>query len=236
MIIATIVILHLLEKFMVHASKPETAWKVALVPSISIQLTWMDALVLLASSVGMWGIARADRIMMRIQLIVSTAVLQNKDQYILNNLRQSWVRAYESNKNVILDIQREFRCQGFANPEDVMVQMPELYGALTGCQLPLIQRFGSKMYSIGVMTMIIRLIQFVGIFLLSFVLHQLRVADDEADMEEDEEMPEDESKMPLMNEALYHDDSDASSVDLITFNDDEKFALTETNQTVVLTT
>jgi hypothetical protein len=68
------------------------------------------------------------------------------------------------------------------------------------------------------------------------VLHQLRVADDEADMEEDEEMPEDESKMPLMNEALYHDDSDASSVDLITFNDDEKFALTETNQTVVLTT
>ncbi|KAG2186445.1 hypothetical protein INT43_002883 [Umbelopsis isabellina] len=218
---------------MVHAAKPETAWKIALVPSISIQLTWMDALVLLASSVGMWGIARADRIMMRVQLIIATAVLQNRDHYILHNLRQSWIRAYESNKNVILDIQREFRCQGFAHPEDIMVQMPEFYGALTGCQLPLVQTFGSKMYSIGVMTMIIRLIQFVGIFLLSFVLHQIRIADNEADMPEDEEITEEEGKMLLINEALYLDDSDSGSVDLISFNDDEKFALKETIQTAV---
>lgn len=47
-----------------------------------------------------------------------------------------------------------------------MVQMPEFYGALSGCQLPLVQTFGSKMYSIGVMTMIIRLIQVFNCFVL----------------------------------------------------------------------
>lgn len=53
-------------------------------------------------------------------------------------------------------------------------------------------------------------------------------------MQEHEELPEEEeSKMLLINEALYLDGSDSSSVDLISFNDDEKFTLKETIQTAV---
>lgn len=96
---------------------------------------------------------------MGLQLIVAAAVLQNKDQYVENNLRQSWIRAFDTDPRIILDIQREFRCQGFDEPAELMVEMPEFYGALMACKYALIARFGPKMYSIGVMTMIIRLIQ-----------------------------------------------------------------------------
>lgn len=183
---------------------------------------------------------------------MAAAVLQNKDQYVENNLRQSWIRAFDTNKSTILDIQHEFRCQGFDDPTEFNVAMPEFYGALVACKFALIARFGPKMYSIGVMTMIIRLIQvqnpslmlllilgakrrshnillnpqFAGIFLLSFVLHQIRMADREGLMDPQTDMMVlNEMTFPSINEKYcLADDGYSNNVDLISFNDEEKFA------------
>jgi hypothetical protein len=94
-----------------------------------------------------------------IQLILATAVLENKNKYIEDNLRQSWERAYDHDRHIIYDIQREFHCQGFDDTAEFMVEMSEFFGVLPACKYSLIDKFGSKMYSIGIMTMLIRLFQ-----------------------------------------------------------------------------
>ncbi|GAB5591704.1 hypothetical protein Unana1_06604 [Umbelopsis nana] len=154
-----------------------------------------------------------------LQLIVAAAVLQNKDQYVENNLRQSWIRAFDTDPRIILDIQREFRCQGFDEPAELMVEMPEFYGALMACKYALIARFGPKMYSIGVMTMIIRLIQ-------------IRTTDCDDTIEQTCITLQNEL-LPT-NEKVYQDeDNDSTSVDLISFNDEEKFIANNDAQSFV---
>ncbi|KAI8576891.1 hypothetical protein K450DRAFT_113280 [Umbelopsis ramanniana AG] len=243
MITATIIILHLLEKYIVHASDTESTSRVSLVPSITIQVDWLDVIILLASSIGIWGITRANRNIIGvyfyfllsfvgIQLILATAVLENKNKYIEDNLRQSWERAYSIDRHVIFDIQREFHCQGFDDTAEFMVEMSEFFGVLPACKYALIDKFGSKMFSIGIMTMLIRLFQFGGIFLLSIVLrHVDTTEDDEEDLIKSPEIVLlNETLVPLSNEKY-----DKDSVHLISFNDEEKFKGNDGLQSIVPT-
>ncbi|KAG2189139.1 hypothetical protein INT44_004281 [Umbelopsis vinacea] len=230
MITAAIIILHLLEKYIVHASDTEATSRVSLVPSITIQVDWLDVVILLASSIGIWGITRANRNIIGV-LILATAVLENKNKYIEDNLRQSWERAYDIDRHVIFDIQREFHCQGFDDTAEFMVEMSEFFGVLPACKYSLIDKFGSKMFSIGIMTMLIRLFQFGGIFLLSLVLRHV----DTTEEEDEEDMIKSSEMIVLLNEMvpLSNEKYDTDSVHLISFNDEEKFKGNNSPQSIV---
>ncbi|KAH8556529.1 hypothetical protein BGW37DRAFT_515438 [Umbelopsis sp. PMI_123] len=147
------------------------------------------------------------------------------------------MRAYEADSRIILDIQHEFYCQGFDDSAEFTIEMSEFFGVLPACKYPLIDRFGSKMYSIGIMTMLIRMFQFAGIFLLSVVLHQLRIAEDS---DEEEAYMMEPSNVVLLNDAhfpslneKYDLDHDTNSVHLISFNDEEKLKEYDTPQSIV---
>ncbi|KAF8935841.1 hypothetical protein BGZ58_004762 [Dissophora ornata] len=114
-----------------------------------------------------------------------------------NTLDLFWGTAYESDSELIKDLQTEFKCQGFNDRTDRALELPLVSDEnLPACSAALEASFGKKLQRLGSIILCIRLIQLGGVLLLSILFKFLASMErDEHDLEELEDLSFSEGKM-----------------------------------------
>ncbi|KAG0250885.1 hypothetical protein BG011_008000 [Mortierella polycephala] len=197
---------------------------ITLIPNLSVGVDIMGIGVVIVSIMGLFGVARGCRRLMNLYfaLVLCFIIVQVScaihsfilgPSWVVEALEKSWGNAYETDRDLIRDLQSEFHCQGFYSSNDRAVELPSSTGDnMPACAEILQERFGKRLQRLGSLILYIRLIQLTGVFLLSILFRHL-AAMDEGNKEEiertDEESPffmsekqiEDETaRMPLLME------------------------------------
>ncbi|KAG0289235.1 hypothetical protein BGZ97_006515 [Linnemannia gamsii] len=144
---------------------------VHLVPTLSVGLDSMCIGVVAVSLIGLLGVARGNRRLMNlyfgfvlvfisIQALFAVKGFLSGADWVRDTLDRSWTNAYETDKDLIRDLQSEFNCKGFFNGEDRSLEMSTGYeGQLPNCSDILEKTFGSRLEKLGTTILWIRLIQ-----------------------------------------------------------------------------
>ncbi|KAF9425270.1 hypothetical protein BGZ76_003356 [Entomortierella beljakovae] len=107
--------------------------------------------------------------------------------WVRNVLDLSWNTAYDTDPELIENLQKEFNCQGFKDRSDRSLELPiEADEYLPPCSGVLVMSFGKRLRKLGLVILYIRLIQLAGVLLLSVLFKHLAAMDRE-DLYLDEE-------------------------------------------------
>ncbi|KAF9924213.1 hypothetical protein FBU30_005775 [Linnemannia zychae] len=191
-------------KYQQHSQEGTSSGRhnIQLVPTLSIGLDSMCIGVIAVSVIGLLGVARGNRRLMNlyfgfVMLFISIQVLfavkgfLSGEDWVRDALDRSWTNAYETDPDLIRDLQYEFNCKGFHDADDRSLETTTdkeetLYnGQLPNCGDILQSNFGSRLERLGTMILCIRLIQLAGVFLLSILFKYLTILD-QADYDQDE--------------------------------------------------
>ncbi|KAF9150308.1 hypothetical protein BG015_007900 [Linnemannia schmuckeri] len=154
--------------------------------------------VIAVSLIGLLGVARGNRRLMNlyfgfvmvfisIQALFAVKGFLSGADWVRDALDRSWTNAYETDKDLIRDLQSEFNCKGFFDEEDRSLETSTGYGGhLPNCSDILEKTFGSRLERLGTTILWIRLIQLAGVLLLS-VLFKYLVILDQLDIDKEEE-------------------------------------------------
>ncbi|KAF9196476.1 hypothetical protein BGZ50_000096 [Haplosporangium sp. Z 11] len=177
---------------------------ITLIPNLSVGVDIMGIGVVIVSIMGLFGVARGCKRLMNLYfaLVLCFIVIQVRcsihgfilgSGWVVEALEKSWDNAYETDKDLIRDLQGEFHCQGFYSSNDRAVELPSSTGdSMPACAEILQERFGKRLQRLGSLILYIRLIQLTGVFLLSILFRHL-VAMDEENEEEIKSMDEESS-------------------------------------------
>ncbi|KAG0341823.1 hypothetical protein BG000_007878 [Podila horticola] len=225
MIPASALLLHVLQ---IHNRQAETAHHgVTLIPTLSVGVDIMGIAIVFVSIVGLFGVVRGCKRLMNVyfafvlcfigyQLVYTIVGFNSGAKWTIEALEKSWDKAYNSDQDLIHEMQSEFGCQGFRAQDDRAGAIAS-GGMYPACADILQAKFGKKLEKIGYLILCIRMIQLTGVFLLSILFKHLASMDvsDEEEMKSDEEysyfisekqLEEEGSKIPLL--ADKDDDED----------------------------
>ncbi|KAF9275198.1 hypothetical protein BGZ68_010961 [Mortierella alpina] len=196
---------------------------ITLTPTLSVGIDIMGIGVVVVSIMGLLGVAKGCKRLMNlyfilvlcfiaVQVVYAIAGFMSGTSWILEALEKSWDRAYDTDKELIRELQIEFHCQGFSSQDDRAVRIPSnLEGSVPSCAEILQQRFGKRLRRLGSLILCIRLIQLTGVLLLSILFkhlammeqteeEQLDSGDEESGYFKSEKQLEDESaRVPLLS-------------------------------------
>ncbi|KAG0058832.1 hypothetical protein BGZ90_004749 [Linnemannia elongata] len=182
---------------------------VHLVPTLSVGLDSMCIGVIAVSLIGLLGVAKGNRRLMNlyfgfvmvfisIQALFAVKGFLSGAEWVRDALDRSWTNAYETDKDLIRDLQSEFNCKGFFDGEDRSLETSTGYeGHLPNCSDILEKTFGSRLERLGATILWIRLIQLAGVLLLSILFKYLAILD-QADADKDEEALEAQQQSQMM--------------------------------------
>ncbi|KAF8935518.1 hypothetical protein BGZ47_009903 [Haplosporangium gracile] len=122
-----------------------------------------------------------------IQALFAVKGFLSEADWVRDALDQSWTNAYETDKDLIRDLQFEFNCKGFFDGEDRSLETSIGYeDQLPSCSDILEKTFGSRLERLGTTILWIRLIQLAGVLLLSILFKYLAILD-QSDIDKEEE-------------------------------------------------
>ncbi|KAG0273205.1 hypothetical protein BGZ96_004981 [Linnemannia gamsii] len=165
--------------------------------------------VIAVSLIGLLGVARGNRRLMNlyfgfvivfisIQALFAVKGFLSGADWVRDALDRSWTNAYETDKDLIRDLQSEFNCKGFFDGEDRSLETSTGYeGQLPNCSGILEKTFGNRLERLGTTILWIRLIQLAGVLLLSILFKYLAFLDqtDADDKDEDALEAQQQSEM-----------------------------------------
>ncbi|KAG0243324.1 hypothetical protein BGX31_010917 [Mortierella sp. GBA43] len=146
-----------------------------------------------------------------VQVGNAIAGLLSGSDWIEEALDKSWDIAYQTDQGIIQELQAGFHCMGFRTLDDRVVPMP--YNTEMDqppCEGILRARFGRRLQRLGSLVIYIRLIQLVGVLMLSILFRYLTTMEpldeDEATSRDEElpyfksekEMEEESARVPLL--------------------------------------
>ncbi|KAG0278366.1 hypothetical protein BGZ95_004191 [Linnemannia exigua] len=154
--------------------------------------------VIAVSLIGLLGVARGNRRLMNlyfgfvmvfisIQTVLAVQGFLSGADWVRDALDKSWTNAYQTDPDLIRDLQSEFNCRGFYDGEDRSLETStEAYeGQVPNCSDILQQTFGHRLERLGLTILWIRLIQLAGVLLLSMLFKYLAILDQsDSDKEE----------------------------------------------------
>ncbi|KAF9096902.1 hypothetical protein BGX23_010213 [Mortierella sp. AD031] len=148
------------------------------------------------SLIGLLGVAKGNRRLMNlyfgfvmvfisIQALLAVKGALSGADWVKDALDRSWTNAYETDPDLIRDLQIE----GFHDAEDRSLDTNTGYeGHLRNCSDILEMDFGKRLERLGTTVLWIRLIQLAGVLLLSFLFKYLVILDQSnLDKEREEE-------------------------------------------------
>ncbi|KAF9185336.1 hypothetical protein BGZ49_004319 [Haplosporangium sp. Z 27] len=147
--------------------------------------------VVLISLMGLFGVTKGSKRIMNLyfsfvvvfiafQGLLAIRGYLTGESWVQNVLDLSWDAAYDSNPELIKDLQREFNCQGFNDQDDRSLELPlEDDEHLPPCSEVLEMSFGKRIKKLASVILCIRLIQLAGVFLLSILFKYLAAMDRE---------------------------------------------------------
>ncbi|KAF9386039.1 hypothetical protein CPB97_004179 [Podila verticillata] len=216
MIPASALLIHVLH---IHNRQAETAHHgVTLIPTLSVGVDIMGIAIVFVSAVGLFGVVRGCKRLMNVyfafvlcfigyQVVYTIVGFNSGAKWTIEALERSWDKAYNSDQELIREMQSEFGCQGFRAQDDRAGKIAS-DGMYPACADILQAKFGKKLEKIGYLILCIRMIQLTGVFLLSILFKHLASVDtaDEEEERGDEEsyfisekqMEEEGSKVPLL--------------------------------------
>ncbi|KAG9068608.1 hypothetical protein KI688_010884 [Linnemannia hyalina] len=183
---------------------------VHLVPTLSVGLDSMCIGVITVSLIGLLGVAKGNRRLMNlyfgfvmvfisIQALFAVKGFLSGADWVRDALDRSWTNAYETDKDLIRDLQSEFNCKGFFDGEDRSLETNMGYeGHLPNCSDILEMTFGSRLERLGTTILWIRLIQLAGVMLLSILFRYLTILD-QSDADKDEEALEAQQQSKMLD-------------------------------------
>ncbi|KAF9917687.1 hypothetical protein BX616_000205 [Lobosporangium transversale] len=123
-----------------------------------------------------------------VQGIIAVKGFLSGMSWVQNTLDLSWENAYENDPDLIKELQKELQCQGFKDSNDRSLEQPlgRMGDQLPPCIGALESNFGKKLQEFGTFILYIRLIQLVGVIMLSIIFKYLAVMGDEEDQDEEE--------------------------------------------------
>ncbi|KAF9130852.1 hypothetical protein BGW39_002546 [Mortierella sp. 14UC] len=173
-----------------------------LVPTLSVGLDSMCIGVIAVSLIGLLGVARGNRRLMSlyfgfimvfisIQALFAVKGFLSGADWVRDALDRSWTNAYQTDPDLIRDLQSEFNCKGFHDGEDRSLETStEGYeGHLPNCSDILEQTFGRRLERLGSTILWIRLMQLAGVLLLSILFKYLAILD-QSDLDKEEQLEE----------------------------------------------
>ncbi|KAF9356831.1 hypothetical protein BGX26_004690 [Mortierella sp. AD094] len=157
--------------------------------------------VVLISLMGLFGVTKGNRRIMNLYFacVVVFIFIQGLfairgflagESWVQNVLDISWDAAYDSNPDLIKDLQKEFNCQGFNDQSDRSLELPlEADEHLPPCSGVLEMSFGKRLNKLASVILCIRLAQLAGVLLLSILFKYLAAMDrQEQNMDEEQEV------------------------------------------------
>ncbi|KAI9491938.1 hypothetical protein BDB00DRAFT_830360 [Zychaea mexicana] len=168
---------------------------ITVVPSIGLELNWFHALfalfyaLILSISLSLRGsihwYVMPLVVFVGFQLVQTTWILMfDRNTYVVEQLDDSWQRAYDSSDGAVLlkQLQVRLQCQGFAGPLDRNLPMTGTDATNTEpCVDKLIATFGQAIYAWGFALWVLKMIQMAG--LLGCYAIYIRMADDGDDQQ-----------------------------------------------------
>ncbi|KAG0213519.1 hypothetical protein BGX28_004155 [Mortierella sp. GBA30] len=123
---------------------------------------------------------------MRFQTVFAVKNFLMESDWVHDTLDQSWDNAYNYEPELIYELQSEYKCQGFHSARDRSLELPlDSESYLPPCDQVLETSFAKRLDVLASRILCIRILQLVGVLLLSFMFRYLAVLDQEDSREDD---------------------------------------------------